>query len=31
MNSGCYDSDISKILKSIIVLDKNGNEKRNKK
>ena len=27
MNSGCYDSDISKILKSIIVLDKNGNEK----
>ena len=27
MNSGCYGSDISKILHSIIVLDTNGNEK----
>ena len=27
MNSGCYGSDVSKILLSINVLDKNGNEK----
>ena len=28
MNSGCYGSDISKILKSIDVIDEHGNEKR---
>ena len=29
MNSGCYGSDISKILKSINIIDEHGSEKKN--
>ena len=31
MNSGCYGSDISKILSSIKIIDEKGKEKKNKK